>query len=373
MKMPKLLHITCWYPSDENDKEAIWIKNHVHSIAQYVQNEVLHLDIRPGKAWICSCVSTKDCYHFKLRAPLPWAIMEVLNFFLLAYFLQFDYRAKSYDIVNFHIAYPQLVYAKYLKFLLPNRVFITEHWSAYHLNFGVYKPLPRIANIFKQGFSLITVSNALGKDIRIFCNMPNLPYHVVPNVVNTSVFFYNPIVDKEDFIFMVSGWKAPKDPFTVIEAFSQLRKVYPSLRLAIGGFGEQWSDMQHLSSTLQINQSIVWLGKLDSWQIANWQQRSRLFIHCSHYETFSVVVAEALCCGTPVVASAVGGINELLTASNGIKVEENSKQNWQNAIAKALQKNYDYQAIAKKASTRFSYEAVGSKYIEVIRKKAVYA
>lgn len=50
-----------------------------------------------------------------------------------------------------------------------------------------------------------------------------------------------------------------------------------------------------------------------------------VFMLPSNYEGLPIVIIEALACGKPVVASAVGGISELLDGSNGFAVENEAK------------------------------------------------
>ena len=363
----KILHITSWYPNQEDEREAIWIKNHINSLPADTINHILHLEVRDGKFYINADSDTPNYYQFRLKLPTKrWSIIEIVNLLALWYFLQFRCNAKTYDVVNFHIAYPQLTYIKYLKYLLPDKIFITEHWSAYHLNFGVKKRLLRIERIFHQGFQLITVSKALGEDIKRFSRNPKLYYQVVPNTVNTDVFYYDHKQEKDNILLMISGWKYPKDPFTVIRAFAEVLSSFPEYKLAIGGYGSQWSDMQKFVKKLDITDHVVWLGKLRAEEIATWQRKSKLFLHCSEYETFSVVVAEALCCGTPVVASAVGGIKELLHIESGILIEENNKEHWKEKISEALSSHYEYGTIASEAIGQFSFDEVGKRYYEVL-------
>jgi len=50
----------------------------------------------------------------------------------------------------------------------------------------------------------------------------------------------------------------------------------------------------------------------DSSQVAQYYQASDIYIHAARAETFGIVIVEAQACGTPVIATASGGIPETL-------------------------------------------------------------
>ena len=107
-------------------------------------------------------------------------------------------------------------------------------------------------------------------------------------------------------------------------------------------------------------------GFISKTQIAKEFQKADLFLHGSEYETFSVVIAEALKCGTPVVASNVAAIPELINDNNGILVE-NKLTPWKNAIVNALSMKYDQAEIAKEFKNKFGYEEVGNMLLKTYK------
>lgn len=51
----------------------------------------------------------------------------------------------------------------------------------------------------------------------------------------------------------------------------------------------------------------------DPMRVATFYQSADVFLHAAHAENFPYTIIEALCCGVPVVATAVGGIPEQIT------------------------------------------------------------
>ena len=263
-------------------------------------------------------------------------------------------------MINFHIAYPNLTYWHIIKKWVNKPVVITEHWSAYHFNFGVKKSLPRIKRIFRQGLPVIAISRALVNDLEKF-SQTEIDSYVVPNAVDTEIFNRSNNRAKDSFFFMVSQWKEPKRPIVALEAFKLFQNTHPEYKLVIGGYGSQWAEIVKWQALSNLEQSIDLVGSLTSEQIAHYMQKCTAFIHPSGYETFSVVCAEAICCGAPVIAPKVGGIPEVV-GKNGILLEEFNDYELALAMDQILKSSYTNDNLSK----RFSKENVSKEYTNVI-------
>jgi glycosyltransferase involved in cell wall biosynthesis len=358
----RVLHITNWYPNTINTKEASWIKSHIDSLKPHVSSQcVFHLNISTG-SFALKFGSADSRSWFILKLPLmPWRISEMLSSIFLFVYLMFNRVNERYDIINFHIAYPNLTFWHKIKKGISIPVVITEHWSAYHYNFGVKSELPRIQRIFQQDIPVITVSKALAADIEIF-SKAKFPSFVVPNIVDPTIFRSSIESNhrKSQQFFMVGQWKQPKEPHLAIEAFIKVTERFPEATLRIGGYGPQLNKMKEQSLACS---NIIFLGTLDSKEVANEMQNAAVYLHSSGYETFSVVCAEAVIARCSVIASAVGGIPEFVNIKNGILIEHNTVENFHKAMIQSLEtplKVTDF--------PDFSFETVGIRYYEVLIK-----
>jgi glycosyltransferase involved in cell wall biosynthesis len=248
---------------------------------------------------------------------------------------------------------------------------ITEHWSGYHYNFNIsnVKKRKKIQKIFQLQLPVITVSDALLKDIINF-SKADFPGYVIPNVIDTTIFKYVPynrFSNNMNFL-MVSQWKWPKDPFTVLKAWRKVLNIFPRAKLKIGGYGPQLHEMERLVEELHLQNRVSLIGRLTSEQIAYEMSKAEAFIHCSEYETFSVVCAEALCCGIPVIASNVGGISEYIHSYNGILVPENTPEVFSQSIINYVnnREKFEFKKIRDEAADKFSVEKAGKKYYSVL-------
>jgi len=372
----RILHLTNWYPNNTNPYEALWIQKHVEALdANVIYSSVIHLNVENSNRikWE-NYKSKRDVRHFLLKIPFHiWRINEWVTFILLWYVLLFKVQLSRYDLINIHIAYPLCVYLGWIKRFTKLPIVITEHWSAYHFGFHIsnLKKKKRIQQIFHHETPVITVSEALKNDIKKFANTNNFPSYVIPNIVDTRIFYFKNIpISSNPTFFMVSQWKAPKQPILVLEAFQEIIQFYPHAKLRIGGYGPQEKQIRDFILNNQLQNHVRYLGKLSPMSIADEMNAAWGFIHPSDYETFSVVCAEAVCCGTPVIASNVGGIPEFVVNNNNGILVENSPEKFLAAIKEViqLQNKFDRKKISESTRAIFSKEAVGKNYFEVLQK-----
>ena len=369
----KVLHVVNWYPSEPNPNEGLWIKKHIASLKGLVEKQfVLHIEVKPFHNFGFFREDNESLIQRIFFLPInSWFIIEIMTALLLSFYLFRLKVSKKFDLINFHIAYPLLTYWHLIKKFVHVSVVITEHWSAYHFSFNVKKTksLRRIKRIFQDGLPLIVVSKALKGDIQNFSCNYSFPVFVVPNVVSEEFINHSsPLESKSrNSFFMVSSWKWPKRPDVVINSFAKfLKRSNEECFLRIAGCGGLLSEMKQQVTMLGITDNVIFLGKLNSERIAEEMRQAIAFLHCSEYETFSVVCAEALCSGCPVIASKVGGITEFVNSDNGIWVTNHDDNSWQIAITKFSSLSFCRRKIAESAAEKFSSKRVGENYYKVL-------
>ncbi len=370
----RVLHITSWYPNDNNPSEAIFVKEHVEALAPHCHNHVVHFHLaerpRHFNKVISKRISDHEEAHFIHTRAKPWRIKEQIVFRHLKRLLRRKQVNQQYDLVNFHVAFPNCAKVQKLQQLLSIPMVITEHWTAYHLNFGMPKDttkLDRIKHIFHHGVKVITVSEALANDIAQFAGTA-INYEVVPNVVSEHIQLPERIeVPQHPTFFMLNNWRPLKKPFVLIKAFQALLKQYPNAQLKIGGFGPLWNDMVAYVEEQGLQNNVQLLGRLTKEEVATAMHHVTAFIHATAYETFSVVCAEAICSGTPVAVTHIPAVAEFINPSNGMLVARNEQADWEAALQQMVQQEYDRATISREALQRFSKVAVGQRYWEVLK------
>lgn len=108
---------------------------------------------------------------------------------------------------------------------------------------------------------------------------------------------------------------------TLIQAISRMRQQgvlqrYPHYLTIIGGDPDVSSEemsvemarLQRLCLTLGLEDVVIFLGKRAQDTLPYYYSAADMVVMPSHYESFGMVALEAMACGTPVVASQVGGL-----------------------------------------------------------------
>lgn len=327
-------------------------------------------DVGQGGRFFFGALSKYERYLILGTLIKLWRIQELLILLSLV-LLRIQLGRKWWDVVNVHIAYPLLRFPRIFKLFFGRNVVITEHWSAYHHNFHLpdgSRSKRRIQQIFHHKMPVVAVSNALMNDIVRFAGTDDFPQYIIPNVVDSNIFYSGPFRKPNDgpIFLMAANWASIKRPLLAMEAFVEFVKTHHSACLRVVGYGQQWDAMKAFVNDHQLNEQIILLGAMQKEDIAEEMRKADVFLHASSYETFSVVCAEALCCGLPVVASKVGGIPEFVNESNGILVE-NTLESWIAALHSSIKgmNSWDRESISRDAVGMFAPDVVGRKLVDV--------
>lgn len=370
--MTSVLHITGWYPNALIPHEAPFIRRHVDALRPHATNTVWHIDVRTGQRWSLLRKSAHaDRTFVVIAAWHRWLVIEWIATLLILWAWFTRDRGIRIDAIDFHMAYPNCTRIRLLRWVMRRPLVITEHYSAYRIGFNTQsRGVLRIKRIFHAGVPLIVVSRSLQADITRFAGPPEPEVHVVDNAVDARVFHRDArILHEEGRFFAIAGWRSPKRPDLMLEALARLREAGRPARLRMAGTGPDSAGIEQRIAELGLSAHVDLLGILEEEAVADEMRRAHALVHASDYETYSAVCAEALCCGTPVIASGVGGIVEFVTEEMGVLVASNTVDDWtrcwQDAWPRTLR--MDRERIAQLMARRAGSVAVGEAYHRVIQ------
>lgn len=123
------------------------------------------------------------------------------------------------------------------------------------------------------------------------------------------------------------------------------------------------SDTENMPANLYL-----WGMAKDQNELAQLYSAAKLTVLVSRKETFSMVTAESLCCGTPVVGFRAGGPETIAIPEYSRFVEQADTQALAGAIEEMLRIEYDRQVISDEARAIYSPKAMATQYIEAYEK-----
>ena len=173
---------------------------------------------------------------------------------------------------------------------------------------------------------IIAVSKAIKTSIKKLYGIPDEKIHTIPNGIDMSVYkpVYSPeILDSyginpsEPFILFVGRITKQKGIFHLLNAIKYLKNGIQTVLIATDPdtveIGEELSrSVDEIRSAKR--HKIIWINKfVPENHLVIIYSHASVFVCPSIYEPFGIINLEAMACETPVVASSIGGIREIVT------------------------------------------------------------
>ena len=214
----------------------------------------------------------------------------------------------------------------------------------------------------KQVFENSKTNIAVSKE---FCSLleqqTHCKFQYVPNVVDTS--FFKPsrkMKSAEQFIFLnVAHLDAKKNQAGLVTSFANKFAGNNKYKLIVAGDGPEKENLQAQIDKLKLSDQVVLFGRASREEVLALMQKSNCFVLPSHYETFGVVLIEAMACGLPVLSTKSGGPESIITSNEyGFLCEENELSDM---LEQMVVKDFDSVEIRKYVQNSFSENAVRQK------------
>lgn len=198
-------------------------------------------------------------------------------------------------------------------------------------------------------------------------------FEYIPNIVDTNFFVprrqENSGQPARNFL-NVGNLKPQKSQDILIRAFASSFREKSDYKLIIAGSGPEESRLKKIASSLEMKNDIIFYGQADRDEVVKLMQQCDCFVLSSTYETFGVVVIEALSCGIPVIATRSGGPESIITDEElGILCDIDETQ-LSKAMTQLSKARYNSDNIREYAVTNFSPNVIAQD-ITTIYKKAL--
>ena len=374
-----VLFLTCWYPHSENPGSGIFIKEHVRAITEQpdIHAKVLQIWPRKGSALYRkethvftdeNGIETHQVFIFSFAYKLIYLFNWFLNSLAYAYAKKHVLSDWKPDLIHGNVVFQAGVIGNYLAKKLNVPFFLSEHWTG----LDWYLKTPYVSSnagvkAYRSAKTIFPVSNDLKEKIQDKIG-GNLCIQVVPNAVDTSQFKYSDVSKNEGIIkiLCVTNFKIGRGVFKlpglILDALELMSSEERArLHISFVGGGDGLEAFQNRIKNLGFTDSVTCLGFRKKEEIARLMQTADALVHPSAAETFGVVVAEALCCGTPCAVSDIPALAELVNETTGILVGENTSEEWKKALLHLSNhgKTFNRELIAQKACKQFNHTEIG--------------
>lgn len=215
---------------------------------------------------------------------------------------------------------------------------VLRYNEGYSLDSLIYKNQVRL---IEKSDGVTSCSEYLGQEVkRIFgCRKVSAVYNGV-NLSRYGALTPQPFGIITPYLFAFGRLEKVKGYNLLIDAFAKI-KCKKNIRLYIAGDGSLRMDLQKQITDLHLEKSIFLIGRKSPNEIVQLTQHAEAIVIPSLRESFGIVVLEAIASKRPVIATAAGGIPEIMDKRFG-ELVPTSVDGLVRGIEKALSRN-DYQ------------------------------
>ncbi|ABE51691.1 glycosyltransferase family 4 protein [Methanococcoides burtonii] len=224
------------------------------------------------------------------------------------------------DLIHLHFTYPPYSFIC----RLPIPTVVTTHGLVSLRIKGAHSKRSQLSPFFilgpyfekkalKKVGKVIAVSTYMKNEVEKLIG-PNQKTVYIPNGINYEEYTNPDVINDitHPSIFCAGRFIKMKGIDVLIKALPIIKLSIPDIHLYIAGDGDQYKYLQSLTFKLDLQKNITFLNFIAKSKMIQMFASTDLVVVPSRYESFGMVALEALSSGSPVVASSVGGIPEML-------------------------------------------------------------
>ena len=278
-------------------------------------------------------------------------------------------RERGFDLIDAHYFYPDGVAAAMLGRRLGVPAIITARGTDVNLIAQYRMPRRLIRWAASQAGAVVAVSQAL-KDKLVSLGVERERIHVLRNGVDLELFHPE---DRDALraqlqlrvptLLSVGNLLGFKGHGIVIEALSLL----PEYELVIAGAGPDRAAFEALARQCGVSGRVRFVGSLGQQDLRRYYCAADALVLASSREGWPNVLLEAMACGTPVIATDVGGVPEIVTSTDaGAVVKERSVP----ALARAVRELFARpreRAATRRFAEQFGWDATTKGQLQLFR------
>jgi glycosyltransferase involved in cell wall biosynthesis len=379
-KRIKVLFLASWYPNEEEPMAGIFIKRHAEAVSEFCKVALLyihHSNYREKTSFEISDISGVRTYQLYFKVPpfknryLKSVYRMIFQNLLFFGFIKYRKIKRDFgkpDIIHANVLFPMGKLGLLLNFVYDIPFVITEHLGPFNLHINNFLDSVIGKIILRKAKSVILDSKSQVKEVEIFLKRD---YTVIPCVIDTKKFTPNSTIKKPNHktrIIHISLLKERKRIRGIIDAVFALSKNRTDFELHIIGNALNRPDLEEYAKKLNLlNQFVFFHGHVDDENLLELLKASDFFVLNSEHENFSVVCAEAIACGIPVISTRCGGPEDFVTENVGILISKENPDELVQAMNYLIDNSskYDPQILHEHILNQFRNDIVGKKIYEI--------
>lgn len=217
-----------------------------------------------------------------------------------------------------------------------------------------YFMTPKIFSDTLRAADFVFIDSSEESKLPEFQGMDMRHVHSVPLGVDTDL--YKPgtkSTDAKQILCICDCRETRKGVGALLAAFKLAYEHDHSLRLVLGGKGSDTLDIP-----AEIRHAVTGLGYVDQSALVGLYQQSALFVLLTNYEAFGLPIAEALCCGCPVLLNELDVLVAIFSGLPGVSFTS-SKDLPKTAemMCSLVSEGADRTLVAATSASKFSFDA----------------
>lgn len=321
----KVYYISNMYPSDDSPYYGIFVKEQIDALRNLQVDTEMNVITQKGGSKL-----NKLGRYVKLSAKALW-----------------DNLVNQYDAVHLHYIFPTGIVLIPLRWITKKKLIVTGHGSDI-INTNRIKTF-FMKRILRSCDQVIVVSDYL-KQIAIHkYEVPSDKINVIHCGFDETLFAPQPKVEKNiKTVLFLSRLYKEKGTQTFINIALHMQEQEHIHFLIVGDGPEK----EHMITHLQHHPRVSFVGGVSKDKVGDYFNQADVYVFPTQKEGYGLVALESMACGTPVVASNVGGVPEIVSHNkNGYLATVDSTDDFVKGIQWVLQHETEEQVVSHAIQT----------------------
>lgn len=254
--------------------------------------------------------------HTRFGLPTPTSAVATARFIARLATLLRRHRPR---IVNMHFVHARM--AQVLLWLRPifgYKLVLSAHGSdLFDPPAGNPEWLPRV---LPRADAIVAVTEPLAARVRAIAGVDPARLSIIPGGIDADLWQAEgdqPLGARHPLVVTVGQLRRVKGHDVLLDAWPRVLAAAPDAKLVIVGDGELRDDLKAKVAADGIAGSVTFAGQQSPEEVRELLHQARLFVLPSRSEALPLALLEAMASGLPVVATAVGGVPDLLRGPPG--------------------------------------------------------